>query len=62
MLKFNVSKAFDRSKNIAVGDFIFFILSISVVIESTNFTHANSVECCDLKPYCCSDKRKLALR
>ena len=24
--------------------------------------HANSVECCDLKPYCCSDKRLLAYK
>ena len=60
--KFNVSNALDKYKNIDAGILISLILSISFKIKSTNLTLATSVECCDLKPYCCSDKRLLTLK
>ena len=44
-------------QNIDAGILIALILSISLKIRSTNLMHAYSVECCDLKLYCCSDKR-----
>ena len=44
------SKAFDRSKNSATGDFTILLLSISRITESTKFSAANSLATCVFLP------------
>ena len=49
-----MSNAFDQSKYTVVGVLVTLRSSISIIIKSTNLIIANSVECLDLNPYCCS--------